>query len=131
MKVQITKEAKKWLKVAQMPAVRKIIADCKEEDICDLKEYGQMAASLAADGNYNFEILKASAEIAGNCRINDAFFDGSGHLDVYCKFYAFNYFAGFYEIGIYLTDLWKIGSEETNKEVRRNMYITAYKLEIN
>ncbi len=30
MKVQITKEAKKWLTLAEMPTARKIIAECKK-----------------------------------------------------------------------------------------------------
>ncbi len=125
MKVQITKEAKKWLTVAEMPTVRRIIAECKEDEC--LQDYGHMAAEIASKYGADFEILKATAEIAHNGRIFDHFFEGSGELDVWLKFYAFNPFKGFYVIGVYLSDIWQMNTDKNaNEEIREHMYIDEY-----
>ncbi len=45
MNVKITKEAKKWLTVAQMPIVRQIIASLKEDETT-AAEAAKQAASI-------------------------------------------------------------------------------------
>lgn len=44
MKVKFTAEAKKYITVAEMPHVRRIINEMREDD--SLEEYAQMAARL-------------------------------------------------------------------------------------
>lgn len=125
MRVQITKEAKSWLTIAGMPAARRIIAECKEDEC--IQDYGKMAAEIASRSWDDFEILKATAEIARNHRVYDNFFEGSGKLDVWLKFYALSTHQGFFEIGIYLTDVWQKSEDRSaNEKIRQQMYICEY-----
>lgn len=124
MKVKLTENVKKYITIAEMLMVRRIISDMKEDT--GIKEYAQMAARIASGTNERFEILKSEASIAKNCRICDAYAEGSGNLDVWLEIYAFNQFAGFYEAGVYLTDLWKLTGENA-KEIKAYMFINEYK----
>lgn len=126
MKVKITQDAKQYLTVAEMPKVREIIKDMKEDD--GLNEYAQIAARIASGENADFEILKAEAEIARNGRNWDNFSDGSGKLDIWIEVYAYNNYYGFYNIGAYLTDIWNV-TGDNHEEIRQHMYIRKYKEE--
>lgn len=128
MKINISKNSKKVITLDDMPVVKQIIKDFKDDEIT-LKEYGLRTARIASGAyGFDFEILKASAEIAKNQRIYNQFCDNSKNLDVWFNFYAFNNYYGFYEIGAYLSDLWQSdGTEETYKYIRSNMYINHYK----
>ena len=127
MKIRITEDAKNILVLSDMPQVRKIMEDLKEDD--GLNEYAQMAARLASGTSETFEILKATASIAKNCRVWNAYTEDSKTLDIWLGIYAFNAYYGFYEIGIYLTDIWKIGDHVQNEIVKSQMYIQEYKRE--
>lgn len=122
MKVKFTKEEKKFITVAQMPAVNQIIKDMKEYP---LSEDTQTIARVASGVNSTFEILKAEARIAKNCRVWNAFSDESENLDIWIEVYAFNNYDGFYEIGIYLSDVWQI-TGDNGDEIRSHMYINEY-----
>lgn len=122
MKVKFTENSKRIVTISEAAAARKIIEDLKEDDC--IKEYGQMAAHVAS-GSGGFEILKAEAEIAKNTRIYNWYSDDSGNLDVWLHFYAFNSYYGFYEIGIYLTDIHSI-TGDNQEEIRNRMYINSY-----
>lgn len=124
MKVKITENSKRWLYAYQLPAARKIVEEMKEET--NPETYYRMAARVASGSNAEFEIFNAKAEIAGNCRVQNAFDSDSGNLDVWITFYAFNDYDGFFKIGVYLTDIWKI-SGENNSEIAEHMYIVPYK----
>ena len=77
MKVRLTQEAKKYITVAEMPAVRRIIADMKE-DTSTVEDYAEMAINAAYDGRaYNIGIFKATAEIAKNQRVYNAYGENS------------------------------------------------------
>lgn len=123
MKVKFTAEQKKYITVAELPMVKRIIADMKEDD--QLQEYVQIAARIASRSNELFEILKTDAIIAKNCRAYDNYGEGSGTLDIWLKAYAFSSYKGFYNIGIYLTDVWNTNSEN-KEEIRSHMYIEEY-----
>ena len=125
MKVKITEDSKRVLTLADMPAARKIIKDLMEDNY--IKEYGGSCARIASGQNESFEILKAEAELCKNCRVWNYYSDDSGNLDVWITFYAFNSYYGFYSIGVYLSDIWQIGSTEANQEVKSHMYIKEYK----
>lgn len=122
MKVELTEEAKNYISVAEMPAVKQIIKDMKDDD--NIIGYAQDAACVAS-GWFGFEILKAEASIAKNCRVWNLYGENTGDLDVYLDIYAFNNYAGFYKIGAYLSDIWSI-CEDNAEELKEHMYIRAY-----
>lgn len=106
MKVSITKQSKKVIKLEEAPIARKMIEEMKDDEI-SVSEYAEMAARVAG-GNGNYEILKASAEIAKNARVLNRYGDDTGDMDIWIEFYAFNSYRGFFEIGVYFTDIWEI-----------------------
>ena len=122
MKIQITKEAKRYLTLAEMPEVKKMVSDLKEERI---EDYAPIAARIASGRNDPFELLKAEAEISRNQRIDNGYHDGSGNLDVWMRFYFYNSTFGFYEVGVYLTDLWQ-STGENAEEIKQYMYINGF-----
>lgn len=123
MKVKITEQTKKHIYASQLPAARKVVEEMKEDT--GLENYCQMAARVASRSNAEFELFKIQAEIAGNCRVVNAYDDESENLDVWITFYAFHSYEGFYKIGVYLTDIWKIDGQN-NDEIAGYMYIDHY-----
>lgn len=121
MKVAFTKEAKKYITLEEAPKARQIIEECKEYDLADL---AQTAARIAG-GQDSYEILKATAEIAKNARVYDLYGDDSGTLDVWLEIYAFNKYIGFYDIGVYLSDIWQLDGENA-AEIKKHMYLREY-----
>ena len=95
MKVKLTEEAKNYISVAEMPAVKQIIKDMRDDD--NIIGYAQAAARVAS-GWSSFEILKTEASIAKNCRVWNQYGENTGNLDVWLDIYAFDSYAGFYEI---------------------------------
>ena len=126
MKIKITPEMKKVLTVAEMPTVRKIIADFKEYDKEGFQIDIETAVALASGKNASFEILKAEAEIAKNCRSGDFFGDAEHpNIDIWLTIYAYHNFYGFYEIGVYLSDLWQLSGDNA-EEIKSHMYINKF-----
>lgn len=125
MRVMMTDDSKKIITLAEAPYARQIIEELKEDT--GLQEYARMAANVAG-GNYNYEILKATAEITRNRNVWDQYGEGTGMLDVLLKIYAFNRLAGFYEINVFLSDIWQITGDNTD-EIRDRMWIAHYELE--
>ena len=126
MKVKITANSKKIITVAEMPKVQEIIKYFQEEDETPINDYARWAANIVTKHTLcNPEILKATAEITKNARANDSILEGSGNLDVWFEFYIFDKYAGFYEIGAYLTDIWQ-ATDENNEYIKSHMYINAY-----
>lgn len=122
MKIKFTAEQKKYITVAELPEVKKIIAEMKEDT--GLKEYAEIAARIASRDN-SVEILKAEAEIAKNQRVFNRYTDESGNLDIWLTVYAFNSYKGFYTIGAYLSDIWESTGDNT-EELRGYMYIREF-----
>lgn len=58
MKIRMTDESKHIVAVSEMPAVRKMIEDFKEED--GLKDYVEMAVHALLESVWNIEVLKTS-----------------------------------------------------------------------
>lgn len=123
MKVSITKQSKKVIKLEEAPIARKMIEEMKDDEI-SVSEYAEMAARVAG-GNGNYEILKASAEIAKNARVLNRYGDDTGDMDIWIEFYAFNSYRGFFEIGVYLSDIWEICGNN-NDDIKSRMYIKHY-----
>ena len=122
MRVMMTDDAKKIITLAEAPYARQIIEELKEDT--GLQDYARMAANVAG-GNYNYEILKATAEITRNRNVWDQYGEGTGMLDVLLKIYAFSRYRGFYEIHVYLSDIRQIAADNTD-EIRDRMWIELY-----
>ena len=123
MKVKFTKEMKEIIPVSLVSDVQSIICEMKEDN--DTSYYGRMAAKIASGIITDFEILRFEAMIAKNCRVYNRFTDTSNDLDVWFDIYAYNRFEGFYEIGVYLTDLWSYTGENA-AEIKSHMYIKSF-----
>ena len=121
MKVTFTKEMKEVITIAQATAVKKVI-ECMKEDT-GLKDYAKSAVSYAKAYG---EILKVEAEIAKNRRVWDRYDEGTEDIDVWLKIKAFDGCLNFYDIGVYLSDLWDI-SNDNSDEIKEKMYIATYK----
>ena len=108
--------------VSELPKAREII-DLMKDDT-GLKEYAATALRLAARDN-TVEVLKADAEIAKNYRVFNRYTDNSWDIDVWVNAYGFVPCKGFYIIGIYLSDIWDLTTENTDY-TRDLMYIREY-----
>lgn len=125
MKIQITKEAKQWLTVAEMPEVRRIITYLKDDDV---KDYARMAVRLLTGNNCsNVKIFEVSAKIAGNNRVEDYYTNNSGDLDVWISFIAYSENSDcFIKGGAYLSDIWSITGTESDNKLKSEMYVERY-----
>lgn len=122
MKVAFTKEAKKFVTIEEAPVAKQIIEECKEYDLSDLAQ----TAARVAGGQETYEILKATAEIAKNARVYNYYESNSGTLDVWLEFYAYNWYRGFFEIGVYLSDIWQLDGDNS-EEIKSRMYLRECK----
>ena len=126
MKVQITPESKKWLTLAEMPAARRIIKEMKEDEY-ETKELAKDAMNWIINPfGFDTRILECSASICRNSRIHDFYFDGSGKLDVWIEFVAFNESDACWHCGVYLSDIWTVG-EVNREEKRQYCFVMKYR----
>lgn len=123
MKVKFTDTMKDIVTVAEMPAVRKVI-EAEKNDEGTAMEFAKVAANIACPCSC-VRVLEASAEIAGNRRVWDAYAEGSAQFDVWVRFTAF-YDDGFVMGGAYLTDLWAARADN-REETISHMYIRRFK----
>ena len=128
MKIQF-KEAKKYVTVAEMPVVRRIIEDFRENDANTPTDYAEYAARAITHNTVR--ILEAKAEICKNDRAWNRFSDDSEHLDVWITFTAavgLGSLDGFIIGGACLSDIWDLtGYEETDAERVAHMSIRRFK----
>ena len=87
MKIQFTNEMKRIVTVAEMPSVRSVI-EFERDDEWTAKEWAKMAAELVCSHS-RVKVLEASAEIAKNFRVRDAYGEDSSDFDVWVKITAF------------------------------------------
>lgn len=128
MKVQFTADSKKHIVVSLMPEVKKLIEYFKDDE-SKVSDYANSAGYIASGRKNNtWECLKAEAIVARNRRVWNMFGDNSEDLDVWMTFYVYDSYYGFYEIGVYISDLWKAdGTAETSEEIKNHMYILEFK----
>lgn len=107
-----------------MPAVRKVI-ESEEEDEWTAKEWAKMAAGIVCLCN-SVKVLEASAEIVKNCRVLDAYAEGSADFDVWIRFTVFVNDDSFVVGGVYLSDLWA-ASADNREETIKCMFIRWFK----
>lgn len=126
MKVNLTAEMKKFITVAEMPAVKKVMQYEKENDEWIVQEWAKMAARLVFDDN-GAKVIEATARIAKNQRVWDAFDEETRDIDVWIEFTAFSeYRSSFIIAGVYLTDLWQLTKDNAD-EIKSHMYIRQFK----
>lgn len=128
MKVSVTKDSKRAVRLYELDAMKKLIASCKEDE-STVTEYAEMAVRMVGDRDNEWcdtKVFEATAEIAKNSRIWNFYFDGSEHLDVYINATAKSG-NSFYVIGIYLSDVYQIGQTDVNKEIIQRMFIRRFK----
>ena len=124
MKVNLTAEMKKFITVAEMPAVKKVMQYEKENDEWTVQEWAKMAARLVFDDN-GAKVIEATARIAKNQRVWDAFDEETRDIDVWIEFTAFSeYRSSFIIAGVYLTDLWL--TKDNADEIKSHMYIRRF-----
>ena len=125
MKVNLTAEMKKFITVAEMPAVKKVMQYEKENDEWTVQEWAKMAARLVFDDAVAM-IIEAKARIAKNQRVWDAFDEETRDIDVWIEFTAFSeYRSSFIIAGVYLTDLWQLTKDNAD-EIKSHMYIRRF-----
>ena len=125
MKVNLTAEMKKFITVAEMPAVKKVMKYEKENDEWTVQEWAKMAARLVFDDN-GAKVIEATARIAKNQRVWDAFDEETRDIDVWIEFTAFSeYRSSFIIAGVYLTDLWQLTKDNAD-EIKSHMYIRRF-----
>ena len=124
MKIAITKDSKRVITLDKMPAVRRIIAEFREDEMKPADYAENVARNIS--GTNCVKILEASAEIARNCRAWNDITDDSGDLDVWITFTAFcetypNQM--FIKCGVYITDIWKLRSDEMLQHIYIQKFI--------
>ena len=124
MKIKISTETKRVITLDKMNAVKALQEDMKQQENLNLEAH---SAVRLATGHTGLSVLKIEAEIALNNRVWNYFTDASEDVDVWMTVYAFDPCYGFYSIGAYLSDVWQIGPEERNDEIKAHMYIRHYK----
>lgn len=127
MKVQFTDDAKRFITVSEIPAVRKMIKDLKEDDC--LYDYAKQIVYATVHDAWDVKVLEARAEICKNSRAWNAFGDDTGNLDVWIGVIA--YFNGcpdgFVRAGANLTDVWSLSGRDDDAEIVSHMYVRTFK----
>jgi hypothetical protein len=127
MIVKMPKNYETWMTVEKVAIAKKLIRYEKENDDCSVKEWAIYAICEALRDRDDYDIgaegiLTCSAEIGGNNRVWDAYFEGSKDLDIWIKATA-KTGNGYTEIGAYLSDIWQTGATP----YADHMYIAYYK----
>ena len=126
MRVTITAESKRRITIAEMPIVRRIIAECKEDEFT-AREYAAIAARMITGDNC-VEVINAEAQIAKNCRIYNQYGEDSADFDIWIDFRAYSKYKDRFIIGgAYLSDIYNIcGIDDIDEEIKKHMYIRSF-----
>lgn len=122
MKIKITEDMKRVITLSEENAVKLVQNSMKEQK--NFQWEAERALDIASNNTIH-EILKVDAEIAKNRRVWDFYNEGTERIDIWVTAYGFDYFAGFYSVGFYLSDIWQLGSENA-EEIKERMYIRKY-----
>ncbi len=125
MKVNLEKDYRRLYSLEDLDAV-KVIQEYEKEDEYKVSDWAEMAAREAVRGccgRYVEQVLTAKAETAKNCRVWDAYGDGSNDMDVWITA-TVKIDRGFLEIGAYLSDIWGTGAGRYTQ----HMFICRYDL---
>lgn len=127
MKVALPKDYRKTFTLEELDTARKIIRDMKDDDFT-ATQYAEVAVShwLWKRDDVEDEVIRASAEIAKNCRVWDAYGEGTECMDVWVESLTKTHY-GYLELGAYLTDIWNIGGDVDYTEHMYTRYFTEKK----
>lgn len=122
MKVTLPDNYKMWMTVDDVERARCIIK-AEREDCETAKGWAEYAVREALKGSdeYLRNVLDASAEIAANSRVWDAW-EGGGKFDVLIEATA-RTTDGFIIVGAFLSDIWQSGAVP----YKEHMYIRRFK----
>lgn len=126
MKIQINKESKKVLTLSEMPIVKRIIKDFKDNEDDLSGDLEILMNIFSAD-----EVIKSTAYVSKNCRAYNVFSDDSGNIDIWIQATIYNIYSSengggvFYMVGAYLSDLWQ-STGENREELKSRMYIRKF-----
>lgn len=125
MKVKLEERYREFYTLEDLTAAKKVIA-YEREDEETAPGWAEYAAREAIYDNRGFvrRIIEASARTAKNCRVWDAFGEGTRNIDIWVEALA-ETSDGFIKLGAYLTDIWQTGAERYTDK----MYIERYTLE--
>ena len=122
MKVLFTRKEKEYFTVAEMPVVKRIIEEMKENDLnSDITTLSHIITSTG-----DVTVFESSATIAKNRRVWNALSNDSRDVDIWIETTFFDKYYGFYMIGAYLTDIWK-SDGNNSEELKSYMYIRRFK----
>lgn len=145
MEIRLTEPAKRFITISEMDGIKEIRDMLKEDDgleigssyydnesecfMTDTRFYGSyfvmmynLAGGSVSDGT---RIYDASAQIARNSRVWNAYGEHSGKLDVWLEANFYDPYDGFFVVGAYLTDIWNLSSDNAT-EIKSHMYIRHY-----
>lgn len=126
MKIKIDEEAKKILTLSDLPIVRQILKNYRDNE-------DDLSGSIETLKNIfgATEIISSTAKISKNSRIYNYFNENSNNIDIWidATFYE-NYSSEnkggvFYIVGAYLTDIYQ-STGENWKELQSRMYIRKF-----
>lgn len=122
MKVTLPKDYKNTFTLADLERAKAVIAYEKEDEETakGWAEYAVREALKGTDDGLQ-EVIKATAEVAGNGRAWNLYGD-TGSMDVWIEATAETW-DGFIKVGAYLSDIWGTTSEPTYKH---QMFIKRY-----
>lgn len=126
MRVTITAKAKRIITIAEMPIVKRIITEFKEDETT-AREYASIASRMITGDNC-VEVINAEAQIAKNCRIYNQYGEDSADFDIWIDFRAYSEYKDRFIIGgAYLSDICNIcGIDDINEEIKKHMYIRSF-----
>ena len=126
MKITITAKSKRIITIAEMPIVKRIITEFKEDENT-AREYAAIAARMITGDNC-VEVINAEAQIAKNCRIYNQYGEDSADFDIWIDFRAYSEYKDRFIIGgAYLSDICNIcGIDDIDEEIKDHMYIRSF-----
>ena len=132
MKVKFGAEEKKYITVAELPAVRKLIEEMKEYDSKTFEEFADSALSYVTGGYSAHKIFEVKARICRNSRVWNYYADDSQHLDIWVEISALNWMNSgrcFVMLGFNLSDLFNVCNSdvETINELKTYSYLRVFR----
>ena len=124
MKVKLEENYKSIYTIQELEMAKEVIKIEKDDEDTakSWAEYAVREALKNETGDFCREVIKAEATTAKNCRVHDAYGEGTGCMDVWIEAVA-ETSDGFIKVGAYLSDIWNTGGVDYLDK----MYIVRYK----
>lgn len=123
MKAKLEAEYKRLYTIEEVRAARRVIREVAQDETT-AEEWAAMAAREALKGYIEWpkRVVMTIAETGKNWRAWDAYFEGSGQMDIWI-WALVETSEGYMECSAYLTDIWQTGAVD----YREHMYIRKFK----